>query len=335
MSNSNIFYPTSFCKLIINDLKIQHLQVGNIGYQYELNNLNKEDISLILEIDSVVDIKKIKNLYEGSETEYLRYDDKVYYRNCNTVAAIEGHELYYRGKLFNSYLIVKWYEKGGKIKVNIHATKQYLIESRSRLTRSSSFDTLINNLIMHFATHLGYIAFHAAAVNYKHDRSIVFMGLPNTGKTTTSVSLAKKHNSELIAEDIIFINKKTFKVYSCPFTLNPKSPKRFKSDAYVGDKVGTIIILNRSDKDSFLKTLKNDELFENILNMNYFEFSWLHDSIIRHIFFQGEANLKSIFEKYYFGQKEICKNTKGILLGGRDPVLWVELIENYFSDRQI
>ena len=87
MASKIEFFPTSFSKLIINDLKIRHLQVGNIGYQYELKDLKKENISLILKIDSNVDIKKINYLFKGSETEYLKNDNKVYYRNCNTVAA--------------------------------------------------------------------------------------------------------------------------------------------------------------------------------------------------------------------------------------------------------
>jgi len=335
MASKIEFFPTSFSKLIINDHKIRHLQVGNIGYKYKLNDLKKKNISLILEIDSNVDIKKINNLFKGSETEYLKNDNKVYYRNCNTVAATKGKEIYYKGKLFNSYLAITWYEKKGKIKVNVHATKQYLIESRSRLTRSSTFDTLLNYLIMHFATYLGYIAFHASAINVKYDKSIVFMGLPNTGKTTTSVSLAKRLSSQLIAEDIVFINKETLRVYSCPFTLNPKSTERFRSDTYIGNKVGALIILNRSEKNSYLSILNNDELFENVSNMNYFEFSWLHDSLIRHMFFQGEANLKLISEKYYIGQKEICDNVNGIELGGKNPALWAELIENYLTDQLI
>ena len=53
------------------------------------------------------------------------------------------------------------------------------------------------------------------------------------------------------------------------------------------------------------------------------------------MFFQGEANLKSISEKYYHGQKEICNNVKGIELGGKNPVLWTELIENYLSDQLV
>lgn len=329
------FYPTSFCMLILNDISIKHLQVGNIGYQYDIfNKPCEDDISLILKVDSNVDTKRISSLYQGSETEYLNNNNKVYYRNCNTIVSTQGKELFYKGKLFKSYLHITWKEQQGKITVKVHATKQYLYESRSRLTKNSAFDTLLNYLIMHFATELGYIAFHAAAVNNKSDDSIVFMGLPNTGKTTTSVSLATRNESQLIAEDIIFINKNTMKVYSCPFTLNPKSTERFKADTYIGNKVGSIVILTRSDVESYVRNISAEELTRNVVNMNYFEFSWLHDSLIRHMFFSGKASLLTVSKKYYMGQSLICSSVNGIELGGKDPELWVSLLENYLSQNK-
>jgi len=334
MNNKVDFFPTSFCMITLNDIKIKHLQVGNIDYQYDVfNKPVKEDISLFLEVDRVIDIKRIRTLYQGSETEYLTNNQKVYYRNCNTIVSTQGKELFYKGTLRNSYLHIIWEEQQGKIMVNVHATKQYLFESRSRLTRNSKFDTLLNYLIMHFSTELGYIAFHAAAVNYKNDESIVFMGLPNTGKTTTSVSLATKNKNELIAEDIIFINKDTMKVYSCPFTMNPKSTERFKADTYKGNKVGSIVVLSRSDEDSYIRNLSTEELTRNVINMNYFEFSWLHDILIRHMFFTGNANLKIVSEKYNMGQNLICSSAKGLELGGKTPELWTNLLETHLSKK--
>ena len=54
------FYPTSFCMLTLNDISINHLQVGNIGYQYDIfNKPCEDDISLILKVDSSVDTKRI------------------------------------------------------------------------------------------------------------------------------------------------------------------------------------------------------------------------------------------------------------------------------------
>jgi hypothetical protein len=335
MNNKVDFFPTSFCRITLNDINIKHLQVGNIGYQYEVFNKPVTDgISLFLEVDRVIDIKRIRTLYQGSETEYLTNNQKVYYRNCNVIVSTQGKELFYKGKLWNSYLHITWEEQQGKIKVNVHATKQYLSESRVRLTSNSSFDTLLNYLIMHFSTELGYIAFHAAAINYNSHDSIVFMGLPNTGKTTTSVSLATKNKSELIAEDIIFINKDTMKVYSCPFTMNPKTTERFKADTYKGNKVGSIVILSRSDEDSYIRNLSKEELTRNVINMNYFEFSWLHDNLIRHMFFTGKASLKSVSEKYNMGQSLICSTVKGLQLGGKTPELWIDLLENHISQKQ-
>ncbi|MDB2449693.1 hypothetical protein N9W97_02960 [Pseudomonadales bacterium] len=330
MSDPVNFYPTSFCKITLNNIHLNHLQVGNIGYQYDIRNKPvQDDILLFLNVDEEVDIKRVSTLYKGSETDYLTDNQQIYYRNCNTIVSTQGKELFYKGRLFHSYLHLTWKENAGKIYIQIHVTKQYLFESRSRLTKNSAFDTLLNYLIMHFATELGFIAFHGAAVNSESDESIVFMGLPNTGKTTTSVSFATKNKTQLVAEDIIFINKDTMKVYSCPFTLNPKSTERFKADSYIGDKVGSIVILTRSEVESYVRGIGHSELSKNVLNMNFFEFSWLHDGLIRHLFFTGGASLREVSEKYAVGQKSICSKVNGIELGGKDPVKWVNLLEDY------
>ena len=52
------FYPTSFCLLTLNDINLNHLQVGNIGYQYEIHNKPvKDDILLFVNVDGEVDIE--------------------------------------------------------------------------------------------------------------------------------------------------------------------------------------------------------------------------------------------------------------------------------------
>ena len=113
--------------------------------------------------------------------------------------------------------------------------------------------------------------------------------------------------------------------------MNPKSTERFKADTYIGNKVGSIVILTRSGVESYVRNISTEELTRNVVNMNYFEFSWLHDSLIRHMFFSGKSRLHTVSKKYYMGQSLICSNVNGIELGGKDPELWVSLLENYLS----
>ena len=116
--------------------------------------------------------------------------------------------------------------------------------------------------------------------------------------------------------------------------MNPKTTERFKADTYKGNKVGSIVILSRSDEDSYIRNLSKEELTRNVINMNYFEFSWLHDNLIRHMFFTGKASLKSVSEKYNMGQSLICSTVKGLQLGGKTPELWIDLLENHISQKQ-
>ena len=43
MNNKVDFFPTSFCMITLNDIKIKHLQVGNIDYNmmFLINRLRK------------------------------------------------------------------------------------------------------------------------------------------------------------------------------------------------------------------------------------------------------------------------------------------------------
>lgn len=323
------FFPMKFCQINLDGVSLKHIQVGNINYQYELNSVpNYSDSRIIVNISSDVIRKDFEPLFSGDETGYIEHKNQFFYRNCNTVVNTEGHELFYRGKFFNSFLQINWKKHNDLVTININVTNAYLAESRSRLSRSSKFDALVNHLIMHFSVTLGYIPFHAGAVNTGETSSTLLMGLPNTGKTTTALKISEDRGTAFIAEDIVFVDKKDLLVYSCPFTMNPKSPERFSAHSYIGHSLESIIILNRSDDKPYVKDLGIETLQRMVTNMNYFEFTWMHDVQIRHLFFQGDTSLSNVTLAYLEGQKEICERVSGIELGGNTPSAWNELLKN-------
>lgn len=74
----------------------------------------------------------------------------------------------------------------------------------------------------------GYCLLHAAALNYK-DRSVILIGLSNTGKTTTIRELVQQEGAFYYGDDLIVTDGD--KVFACPLTaanVNPETHADWK-----------------------------------------------------------------------------------------------------------
>lgn len=325
------FYPTAFCKINYSDVNLGHLQIGNPSFHYSLTRSKMiESPSIEINVNTDIDRKKIAAIFSGHETGYIDYVGDSYYRNCNVVSNFEKRSVLYNGKLPNSVLDISWEMKNQRILVNISVTKNYLFESRSRLTSNPPFESLLSGLIYQFAVYLGFVPFHAAAV-YDEIKasSILFMGLPNTGKTTTATHFTNLNNLLMISEDIVFVDVKTMEVISAPFTFNPKNSDRFHAKQDFGYNLDTIIMLSSAKSPSSCNALSHEKLKEKIFDMNFYEFFWLDNLILRHLFcLDEEVSLGNISNLYIRHMEKIASKVKGLSLRGNDKENWAALLSS-------
>lgn len=327
------FYPTCFCKLSYSNIDLGHLQIGNPKFNYPVERFDLiERPPIEINIDTNIDKQKFKEIFAGTETGYIGYLGETYYRNCNVVSNFAKRNVLYSGKLPGSCLDISWELKGRNIVVDISVTKRYIIEAASRLTSNPPFEMLLSGLIYHFSVYLGFVPFHAAAVYDEVNNSTqLFMGLPNTGKTTTAADFAKLNKNLMISEDIVFVHAETMDVYSAPFTFNPKNSDRFYATQDYGHNLNTIIMLNSDILTSSFEFLCYDLLKSKIYDMNFYEFSWLDNLILRHLFCSDEEiGLGKISSLYLLNMDQIAKKVRGISIKGNDRENWAALLSSEF-----
>src|ERR1700733_9853897 len=93
---------------------------------------------------------------------------------------------------------------------------------------------------------------HAAAIDVATvtgQQSLLFMGLPNTGKTSTSVAVRALLAGNYLSEDICFVRSDTLSVFGGPFTLDEtkiQNYKELRATKYVGSALGLVVALRRA-----------------------------------------------------------------------------------------
>jgi len=291
---------------------LKRLQVGDINLGEKIPS---RKIEVEINIDILRSFSKYKDFFNTQRTGYFQLKNELYYRNCNIVSNTQGYHVIYKGILPFSYLEVELIFNEDKYIANIKVSQNYLIESRSRLTKNSSFEEFINNLFIVLSILKNKIPLHAAGCFVSKDSEdiILFMGYPNTGKTTTSYKLSEKLNSDYFSEDITFLDVKTNRLYSCPNTSN-----NFKIDKFEGN-LKFFVPLKRIDSN--IKSL-----FNFIHTMNLYEFFWNQDLVIRHLFSNLNGfNLSEIEMNYINGLKYMVQNIEVIEISSNTEK-WVDEI---------
>ena len=316
MEKSNI---TSFGVINCEEKLLKRLQIGDIrlGRKIPIKKLE-------VEININISNKDYNRYFQTEETGYFELDNKLFYRNCNIVSNTDGYYVIYKGILPNSFLEVTLNNQE-KFIADINVSKNYLIESRSRFTKNASFEEFVNNLFIVMSILRGKIPLHSAGcfLSQNSDEVILFMGYPNTGKTTTSYNLSKKLNSEYLSEDIVFLDMENKEVYSCPNTSNNFDIKKFEG------KLKYFVPLKRK-KDKSEKSL-----FNFIHTMNLYEFFWNQDLIIRHLFSSiGENfNLSDIEMKYIEDLEKMASFVEVIDISNVSREEWVNKIYEIINNK--
>ncbi|MGE5538258.1 MAG: hypothetical protein ACM30I_06555 [Gemmatimonas sp.] len=329
-------YINAFTRLSLDGVRLGEMQVANPRLTYPL----ADAASVIPEIDIAVRLVAeqpfARSVFDSPETGYFERGGGFYYRNCNFANAMHEPDVFYMGRLPNSFGRVR-IECFEPLRIVFTVTKTFVWESRSRLTRFSSIDEAVNNVALAAAVLRGYLPFHGAAIEAgPADRrfSLIFMGLPNTGKTSTSVATRKALGGDYLAEDICFVRADTLDVLAGPYTLDETKIQNYdelRAAKYRGAKLAAIVMLDRSDAPSSLSTVAAGDasLRDFILGMNRYEFEWNHDMFVRHLMIGGERGgftIPAITNAYFGGLARVADRTPAIRLSGVDPTQWAGLL---------
>jgi len=333
----NTYYLNTFTKITTNKPFLKRMQVWDVNhfnklkqyspslYQQFLGDIQKEWIKI--DINIILEQFDLKDLYENKtqETGYFNINWEIFYRNCFSIANIKWGEIYYSGffplpKFHKSNMYCKLdFSNPNTTKVEIKVTPWYLFESRWRLARNQSFEGFLNDLILDLAIYHWKIPMHSAAIEVKN-KWLLFMWLPNTGKTTTSNWIKEKLKWDYISEDITFVDINTLRIYSSPFTTTDIIPTKFVSDS----KLANIITLYR---DNYKR-----DYYTFVESNNLYEFTFLKDLNIKALFLYGSKDIPALSElewKYLNWVRKIVTNTTEI------STLWIPMEKyiDYISEK--
>ena len=297
----------TFTEININKPILNRMQLWDVNIIDTTKKINDTEFSSEIEINIDVAQFSLKREFTASwDAEYFNLDWKTFYRNCYSVGDIKWWEIFYSWfySLPWQYLsnlhckVVVW----DIIKVDIKVSPLYLFESRWRLAKNPSFEEFLSDLICSLAILKWKIPMHSAALDTSK-WGVLFMWLPNTWKTTTSMLLENELWWNLISEDITFIDIKTMKILSSPYTSSVNFPKEFISK----EKLKYIITLYRDNE-------KRD--YYNFVEWNnLYEFTFLKNLNIKTLFLYWSKKipwLSEVEKQYLDWIKKIIESTKEI-----------------------
>ncbi|RAP34021.1 hypothetical protein DID75_00140 [Candidatus Marinamargulisbacteria bacterium SCGC AG-410-N11] len=161
------------------------------------------------------------------------------------------------------------------------------------------------------------LSFHGGALCHNEDDGFIITGLPDVGKTYTTIELMNAYNNlSFLSEDIVLIDKK-FNVYSVPCTQTIEKRKKrnfiekvheklyglmyqknfikkdifsvnrnFKNRVANKTKIKKIFLLKRGEKQEIICLKDKKKITELIIKLNNLEFNyWKNDLILTYLFF--------------------------------------------------
>lgn len=217
--------------------------------------------------------------------------------------------------------------------VNVIINKNYFKYIKYKFMNLHSLGYILTDLISGILLTNGYATLHCSSVKVGGRTAVIFAP-PGAGKTLTAINLCEKTEASFITEDIAITDGTN--IYSVPWTstfrfynhlkeskldkfvnlLKKKIPifelitlKKKKSiDSYLGEnislessKITDVIILG---KGPTRVVTSNKGVFENILNLNKYEFNYHRSpTMLAMSYFNPEISI----EEMYNAEKEIIK----------------------------
>ena len=315
MSRAILF--NGFTRVTLDDVTLGEMQIGNPRGVYAIADADSMRPEIELSVEGLRDDGLVGEIFDSPESGYLARRGRFYYRNCNVANDMDWPDAFYRGRLPNARLRIRL-ETLEPLRISAQATPNYLRESRSRLTRIPSIDETINNLLLIAAVARGYIPMHAAGVELGDGParcSVLFMGLPNTGKTSTSAAVRRLLAGRYLAEDIVFVRADDGAVFGGPYTLDEQKAQDYaelRAEQFVGAPAATLVMLRRSRGPAEAARIArgSSAIADFILEMNRYEFEWNHDLILRHLLIGGTRHGWSpgdVLHRYLDGMRRIAQ----------------------------
>lgn len=335
MSN---FYTNGFTQFFVDGVKLRGMQIANPKLLYQIDDVDCIEPKLIFNIKRMASKPDWNEYYKTPQVGYFERDGKSLYRDVNIISNTNNPEVFYKGRIFPNAFLHVAVSVGEVITVNIEVSDNYLRESRSRISRRLTFDESINNIALACSIRLGILPLHAAAIGISSDdgvkKSAIFMGYPNTGKTTTSVGTRKAVNGKYLSEDICFYRVADKNLLSGPFTLDEVKIQDYtelKSEGFFGGELASIIMLKRNlhAKENRIREMLAEELEYCLVQMNHYEFEWNHDLIVRGLFVGGKDHSFDFWStsRAYAGMMhQLSQDVKGLELEGGQPEGWAEIL---------
>jgi hypothetical protein len=321
-----------FTLVTLDEVNLGEMQIGNPRGVYAIADADSMRPEIELRVEGFRDDGLLGEIFASPETGYFQRRGRSYYRNCNVANDMDWPDVVYRGRLPNARLRIRM-ETLEPLRISAQVTPNYLRESRSRLSRIPAIDETINNLLLIAAIVRGYIPMHAAAVELGDGRdrgSVLFMGLPNTGKTSTSAAVSRMLAGRYLAEDIVFVRPDSGVVFGGPYTLDEQKAQDYaelRAARFVGAPAATLVMLRRGPGPAQAARLAKGSaaVGDFILEMNRYEFEWNHDLILRHLLIGGTRHGLSsgdVLHRYLDGMRRIAERIDSIELCGEDPREW-------------
>ena len=271
-----------------------------------------------------LDVRKTADVFDKS----LRLDELDRY---NYFYAKKNHrKVYYdRNLIFNSKIRYSIEIIGNEI--NVIVNKSYLKYIKYRFMNLHSLDYILTDLVSGILLENGYATLHCSAVNIG-ERTLVIFAPPSSGKTLTAIKLCESINAKFISEDIAITDG--LNIYSVPWTstfrfynheseskvdrvvgfLNKNIPmfqlisigEQKSINSYLADnsfvdvsRITDVIILGKG-KPKVVES--SDRFFENIINLNKYEFNY-HRSPFMLV--MNYFNSDFLIDKMYESEKNI------------------------------
>lgn len=336
MSRESEIYINAFTRLTMDGVLLGEMQIANPRLTYPLSDLAQARPEIDITVRVVGDQPLAREVFNSPETGYFEKRGSFYYRNCNTANAMTTPDVFYKGRLPNSFLHIHM-EVGESIGLLFSTTRNFIREGRSRLTRIASIDQAVNDIALAVSVFRGYLPFHGAAIEAGppgRRYSLIFMGLPNTGKTSTSVAACKTLKADYLAEDICFVAPDALSVFAGPYTLDETKIQNYdelRGTKYRAAPLAAVVMLERTTDSAAVSTLSpgDPKIRDFILGMNRYEFEWNHNIFVRHLMIGGASvgfSIPDTTRGYFDGLERIADRVPAIRLSGVDPRPWSEML---------
>ncbi len=247
-------------------------------------------------------------------------------------------------------------------KVSVSVSKLYNLWALSRFSKLKSVGVELTDIATINLLDKGYLSFHGGCVA-ANGKGHIITGLPDMGKTLTTMKLLEDEKINYLSEDILLIDK-ALTAYAVPYTQTVEKRRRlslfesiyasvyeglFKNNFIKTDifeaipgirertldstPIATIFFLIRGPK--MCQTVEGDEK-ENLLlqtiQLNNLEFTYFRNEIIlSYLFFNDSRDINYFLEKEKGMITDVFSSTNVVMVSAEDAFGYHDQIREYIA----